>query len=455
MKKLLAILMVSVMMVVLLAACGSNNSANENEESGTASNVINEGSKEANEPAKEQVTTNEPVTLQFASWGVSEAATKEALEAMAASYTKLNPHVTIEYIGIPFGDIKQQTFVMASSNNAPDIIQTFTAWFSTYAASDIIVPLDDLLGQAYIDDLFPSYKEDYSYNGKVMGVPWAPSPYILYWNKELFKQAGLPDRAPETHDEMLEFARALSKLKTEQGEQVYGMGEATEKLPINGMIALKNIYGFNGSIFDKDGNVNVNTPEVIEALQYYETLVDEGLSPQGAKLKDLRNLFSIGRLGMYADGYYGKAVFRNLSGKGEAYDSVWGAAMIPKNKSGESVSIGEAHGLVISKDSKNKEVAADFIRFLTDEAMISLYHQKVGAMTSRKSISKLPEFNSTDLDKVLSEQMNHVNPLPKNNPGLEQAYLEIAEAVQKVTVANESPEKAAAELDAKLKQILK
>lgn len=450
MKKVLSLFVVCVMIISLLAACGSNNAASPAE--GQTGDAETGGNKE---PAKEPASDNEPVTLKFASWGVSEAATKEALEAMAAKYTELHPNVKIEYVGIPFGDIKQQTFVMAASGNAPDIIQTFTAWFPTYAASDIIVPLDDLLGEEYVNDLFPSYKEDYSYNGNLMGVPWAPSPYILYWNKELFKKAGLPDRAPETHEEMLEFARALSKLKTDQGEQVYGMGEATEKLPINGMIALRNIYAFNGSIFDKDGKVNVNTPEVIDALKYYETLVDEGLSPQGAKLKDLRNLFSIGRLGMYADGYYGKAVFRNLSGQGEAFDSVWGAAIIPKNKNGKSVSIGEAHGLVISKDSKNKEAAADFIKFLSDEAMISLYHQKVGAMTSRKSISTLPEFNSTELDKVLTEQMNHIKPLPKNNPGLEQAYLEIAEAVQKVTVANESPEKAAAELEGKLKQILK
>jgi multiple sugar transport system substrate-binding protein len=438
----LAILMVFGM----LAACSSNK-GNQNAQT-PAPSASASSSSQASE-------LNTPITLQFASWSISEEATKGALEQMAQKFQEQHKNVKIEFIGIPFGDIKQQTFVMASSGNTPDIIQTFTASFPTYAASDIIVPLDDLMGKEYIDDLFPSYKDDYSYNGKLMGIPWAPSPYVLYWNKELFKQAGLPDRAPQTYDEMLTFAEAISKLKTESGEQIFGLGEATEKLPINGLIAIRNIYSFNGSIFDAEGKVNVNTPEVVDTLKYYQSLVKNGLSPQGAKLKDLRNLFSISRLGMYSDGYYGRKVFQNLSGKGEAFDQVWGTALIPTNKTNENISIGEAHGLVISKDSKNPEMAAQFIKFLTDEEMITLYHQSSDVMSARKSISALPSFNISEFDKTLVDQISNIKSLPANNPGLEQAYLEIAEAVQRVAVTNESPEKVAADLDTKLKKIMK
>src|SRR5690606_22043642 len=152
---------------------------------------------------------------------------------------------------------------------------------------------------------------------------------------------------PQTYEEMLSFAEAISNLKTDSGEQIFGLGEATEKLPINGMIALRNIYGFGGSIFGEDGKVNANTPDVGEALKHFHNLFAGGLSQQRAKLKDLRNLLSLGRLGMYSDGYYGRKVFQNLSGSGEAYDEVWGAALIPANKTNDSVSIGEAHGVVL------------------------------------------------------------------------------------------------------------
>jgi multiple sugar transport system substrate-binding protein len=51
--------------------------------------------------------------------------------------------------------------------------------------------------------------------------------------------------------------------------------------------------------------------------------------------------------------------------------------------------------------------------------------------------------------------MGAINALPKNNQGLEQSYLDMADSILKVTIAKETPEKIAADLDAKLKQTLK
>ncbi|WP_260115462.1 ABC transporter substrate-binding protein [Paenibacillus hexagrammi] len=268
-KKLTSSLLASTLLAGALAGCSTSEAP--------ASNASNTSNGSTSTPA-----SNQPITLKFASWSISEAATKGALEEMAKAFEQQHPNVKIEFVGIPFGDIKQQTFVMASSGNAPDIMQTFPSWFSTYAASDIITPVDDLVGKDYVNDILPSFKEDFSYQGKLMGVPWAPTPYILYYNKELFKKAGLPDAPPKTYDEMMDAARKISKLKTDAGEKVYGYGEATDKLAINGMIALKNIYSFGGTVLDKDGKVNVNTPEVIEALKHYQTLANEDITPQGS-----------------------------------------------------------------------------------------------------------------------------------------------------------------------------
>ncbi|MDD9266295.1 ABC transporter substrate-binding protein [Paenibacillus sp. GCM10023248] len=439
MSKAASITLSTILLAGTLTACATDSS--------------NDAAGDSTGNAAQSAKPNEPIKLTFASWSISEAATKGALEEMVKKYEEKTPNVKIEFIGIPFADIKQQTFVMASTGNAPDIIQTFPAWFGSYAASDIVTPLDDLMGKEYVDDLMPSFKEDFSYNGKLMGVPWAPTPYILYWNKDLFKKAGLEAKAPATIDEMLKAAKALSELKTDSGEKIYGFGEPSDKLAINGEIALRNLYSFGGALLDKDGKVNANTPEMVNTLNYYKKLVKDGISPSGAKLKDLRNLFSIGRLGMYVDGNYGKAVFRNLSGKGAEYDKVWGAALVPAGVSGKSVSIGEAHGLVISADSKHKQAAADFIKYLTDKEAISIYHKQSDVISARKSLSSM--FTETEFDKVLMEQMNLIQPLPKNHPGMEQAYIDIADALLKVSTDYAPTDKVAQELDAKLKVTLK
>jgi multiple sugar transport system substrate-binding protein len=120
---------------------------------------------------------------------------------------------------------------------------------------------------------------------------------------------------------------------------------------------------------------------------------------------------------------------------------------------GKSVSIGEAHGLVISTDSKHKQAAADFIKYLTDKESISIYHKQNDVISARKSLSSM--FTESDFDKVLMQQMNNIQPLPKNHPGMEQAYIDIADALLKVSTDTATTEKAAQELDAKLKTSLK
>lgn len=444
MKKYLSIILITLLCLNIFVGCSrkEGNKQIDNENTSSKDTLDNNNHKD--------------ITLTFASWGVSEDSTKDIFETMAAEYKKINPHVTIDYISIPFGDIKKQTFIMSASNDAPDIIQTHTAWFSTYAASDIVVPLDDLLGKAYVDDLITSLRDDYTYRGQLMGVPWAPSPYILYWNKELFEQAGLdPETPPKTYDDMIAYAEKIAKLKTDNGDKIYGFGEAADKLPINGLVALRNLYSFGGSIYDEDGNVNINTPEVKAMFTFYKKLANDDLTPTSAKLKDLRNLFSIGRLGMYMDGYYGKAVYRNLSGKGEAFDKVWGAALVPHNATGDSVSIGEAHGLVISKDCKNPDVAADFIKFITDKEMITKYHQSNDVLSARKSFASDPDLNDNEIAKVLVDQLNnHSHALPPNNKGMEQGFLEIAGALQKVMLVDTNVDDVIEELNNKLKGLL-
>ncbi|MNR48738.1 hypothetical protein D3C85_1680120 [compost metagenome] len=64
-------------------------------------------------------------------------------------------------------------------------------------------------------------------------------------------------------------------------------------------------------------------------------------------------------------------------------------------------------------------------------------------------------FTESEFDKVLMQQMNNIQSLPKNHPGMEQAYIDIADALLKVSTDTATPEKAAQELDAKLKTSLK
>lgn len=452
-KKLISIVVIMIFVVSLIGCSEKEDQVEAIKTTDSKENSTDTTESETNT----QEESDEKIVLRFATWGVSEESTSGIYKEIEDSYEALNPNVDIEYIGIPFGDIKQQTFVMAATGEAPDIIQTHTAWFSTYATSDVAIALDDLLGADYVNDLIPSLKSDYTYNGELKGVPWAPTPYVLYWNKELFEQAGLnPEQGPKTYKEMVEFGQAISELKTSNGDKIYGLGEVTDMVPINGMVALRNIYGFGGSLFDTDGKVNINTPEVVAMYDYYKQLAVEELTPTSAKLKDMRNLFSIGRLGMYMDESGARNVFRNLSGEGEAFDAKWGVSLVPYNAEDKSVSIGAAHGLVISKDCVNKDVAADFLKFVTGEDMMVAYHDAGDVLSGRQSLSVLDTMVDDDFSRVCVEQLTkYSHSLPANVEGMEQAFLEIAKSLQNITLTDATSEEVVAGLQETLEDIFK
>ena len=104
------------------------------------------------------------------------------------------------------------------------------------------------------------------------GIPFQRSTIVLYWNKEMFKEAGLdPNKPPATWNDMLEYAQKLTKRDasgtvTQWGVQIPSSGTPHwlfQGLTTENGVQLMNAEG-TVTYFDK--------PEVIEALQYWVEL---------------------------------------------------------------------------------------------------------------------------------------------------------------------------------------
>jgi sn-glycerol 3-phosphate transport system substrate-binding protein len=82
----------------------------------------------------------------------------------------------------------------------------------TLIDEDAIVPIDSVAtsaeDRAWLKSFFPAFMMNSQTGGKVWGVPFQRSTVVLYWNKELFKEAGLdPNKPPASWKEMLEYAQ--------------------------------------------------------------------------------------------------------------------------------------------------------------------------------------------------------------------------------------------------------
>ncbi len=397
------------------------------------------------------MAADQTITIRFATYGLLEAIKGEYLKQAAIDFEKEVPNTKIEFVNLPYADLKQQVLIMANAGDAPDVVHGETSAFSSYVYSGYLEPLNELLSESYIEDIYPGVRESMSANGKLYAAPWICSPFVLLYNKELFEKAGLdPNAPPKTYDQMMKYAEKINQLKDNEGNKIYGLGLTTASVPISGDSIISTMFSFGGGIYNENGNVEVVSENNIMAFNYYKELYQKDLNPESAKLKDLRNLMALGRLGMYFDQIGGvSAVYIiNPDTKGKV-----AAASMPATDFTEGLSLLENDLLHIMKDSEHKEVAAKFIEYLTSKELLTKYYETLPFLAGRKSVNESPEFGD-DFIEPIKDSIYKVKSLPLHS-NMTNALLEITSAAQRVTFGGESAEDTVEILDSKLKQILK
>lgn len=409
----------------------------------------------ANGQKETQVVVTEkegPVTIKFASWSIQEKGAKAYFDELKADFEAANPDIKIEFNGYPYGELKKQVLIMANAGQSPDIIQSARSWYPSFVSGGYAAELDTLLGADYINDIYPEILADMKVDGSTFGIPWKASPFVLFYNKDLFKAAGLdPEVAPKTYEEAMIFAEKLSKLKDADGNSVYAFGQTTGAVPVSGGAVLSMFFSHGGGIVDKNGNVDVKTDGNRAALKTLKEMHAKRYNPEGAKLKDLRNLFAIGRLGMYFDQLWGMTGAYAIN---PDLKSVVGVTTPLSGHGSPAGSTLEAHLILISEDSPNKEAAATFIKFATSPEQMAKYYSITPFLLPRKSqVDAAPTYKT---DPGIVPVLNYAKTIRvvEKHGEMENVFIALTTAAQTVTVGKKSVEEALDGLELELKSLL-
>ena len=199
------------------------------------------------------------------------------IDTFAADFEKENPGIKLKPI---YAGTYQETIVKAltahKSGNPPTTSVLLSTDMFTLIDEDAIVPIDDFVktddDKAWLKSFFPAFMLNSQTGGKTWGAPFQRSTVVLYWNKDLFKEAGLdPDKAPATWAEQLAFAQKLTKADGSGGASQWGIQVPSSGFPYwlfqgfttQAGTVLMNEEG-NRTFYDK--------PEVVEALTYWVDL---------------------------------------------------------------------------------------------------------------------------------------------------------------------------------------
>jgi sn-glycerol 3-phosphate transport system substrate-binding protein len=306
------------------------------------------------------------------------------IDTFASDFEKENPGIKVKpiYSG-SYQESITKALTAAKSNDAPTMSVLLSTDMFTLIDEDVIVPFDPLIKTAddreWLKGFYPAFMENSQTGGKTWGIPFQRSTIVLYYNKEMFKDAGLDaNKPPATWKEMAEYAQKLTKRDasgkvTQWGVQIPASGFPYwlfQGLTTENGVQLMNSAGTE-TYYDK--------AEVVEALQYWMDLTNkykvhpEGIVEWGTTPKD----FFERKVAMMW------TTTGNLTNVKNNAKFDFGVAMLPANKRRGSPTGGG--NFYIFKQAKPEQQAAamKFIKWITSPARAAQWGIDTGYVAVR------------------------------------------------------------------------
>lgn len=333
-KRILAAILPVLLMVTLLSACSSKPTETPKDQTPA--------------PAAQQ-----KVTITF--WNGFTGPDRPALEGLVKKFNEKNPNIQIQMEIMPWDSLFQKLMPALTTGTGPDLIAFDSVNIPQFAKAGVISPLDDLYGAKGLDQaVFPkAMLETYKYNGKLYGAPMNFATLLMYYNKDLLKAAGLPERPPKDWTEMADWVVKLTKPGAGGQPEQYGMAiAARETIPVWPIF-----FWAGGGDFVTDKKATVNTKENLATMKLWGELIrDKKVSALGLTGATGDKLFETKKAALTITGPWMTSGF---TAAGLNYD----VGPIPAGPKGQ-FTLGTSVAYVVnSKVGAKKDGVYEFIKF--------------------------------------------------------------------------------------------
>ncbi|WP_196258090.1 ABC transporter substrate-binding protein [Pelagibacterium limicola] len=321
---------------------------------------------------------------------------------LAREFSEMDNGITVVYREIQFDDVVSESMRAFATGQAPDIIAVDNPEHALFAARGAFLDITDMVAESDVidpDSYFPGPLASVMWEGRLFGVPKATNTIALYYNKDLFRAAGLdPDSPPETWDELVETARTLN----DPANNVYGLAFSA-RANEEGTFQFLPWAQMAGGGYD-----NLNAPGVVEALELWKTILDERLASPDTLTRgqwDSTGTFNSGNAAMVISGPW--ELNRMLA---EAQFD-WGVALLPVPHEGaeRSSAMGDFNWAIFAT-SKHPEEAFQALEYFASQD--PRLFPEWGQLPARADVD-LPETGDALKDaalKVFLEQLQYAQP---------------------------------------------
>ncbi len=362
----------------------------------------------------------------------------EKLSVLAEDFMKENPDAKVTVTPVPWDGAHNKLAAAIAGQETPDVTMLGTTWIGEFAKTGAldVVPTDIVKKE----DFFPGAWETGVVDGTSYSVPWYVETRLLYVNKAVAEKAGITE-APKTWDALKQAVKDMQA----KGGATWGTylqpgqtGAWQTVMPF--------VWQNGGDIHDGE-NFTLDSPEAVEALEYYKSFYDEGLS-QKERLREGETEPKVvsGEIASFVSGPWHIGLLNELGGEGK-YD-LW---PMPSG-SGDATSFIGGSNMSVFKNSDNRDAAWKFVSYLMRPEVQVKWYQTVSDLPSVQAAWDDEALSGDPQLKVFGDQLDKAK-APPAIPTWEQIAAGVDTELEKVARGTTSAADAAKAMQAQATSI--
>lgn len=325
-----------------------------------------------------------PVAINF--WHAMSGHNGEVIEELAKRFNESQSEVvvTTTFQG-SYDDEINKLKAGLQSKDVPAVVQVYDLGTRLLVDLKVITPMQDFIDREgfEIGDIEPNVANYYTVDGRLQSMPFNTSNPVLYYNKTLFKEAGLdPEKAPRTWDDVAEYARKLTKKDASGTVTQYGCTFAMYGWFVEQFIAVQGGYYVNNENgrTARATEATFNGPQGVALLTWWKSLIDEGICANlGRSTTDTKKAFDSGMAAMTLDS---TAALRDRIDAAVGKFDV-GVGFLPRAKEEDYTTAGTIIGgaslwIINQRPAEEQEAAWKFVKFMSSADSQAYWHIQTG-----------------------------------------------------------------------------
>lgn len=330
------------------------------------------------------------VTIEY--WQYYYESKVKTIDELIKVFEKENPDIRVEHKTFPYEQFNQKVAISIPAGKGPDVVNLYYGWVPKYVDAGYLQPLPaDEFPPQMIENEFLQMVEAVKLDGKYWGLPTAVRALALFWNKDLFKEAGLdPNKPPRTWEQLQDYAIKLTK-RDKNGQLLqegYAWNADGQDNHVFIQVLLRQ-WGVNPFSPDNKKVLWNSKPGGYEAFRWWTDLAAKYKVGEPSFMGDYRTAFISGKAAMMIDGSFALGTL-----KSKAQNINWGVTTLPvREANGIKSNFGSfwLNGLTVNAKGEKREAAIKFLKFLTSPEVMKKWLVAVGELPARQDLADDPE----------------------------------------------------------------